>query len=211
MILSASQIKTFNASKAKRAWQYLLGIKDEFKSDALPLWQLFELRLTKWVEDFELIKDVAEPEKVVEQYDNLKHNAEWLDFKAWYLQVKCEWTINGSEFVWYIDNITDWVIEDIKTAQYLTKQDNNSVNMRSWLSTMDEYALQLRIYMKLTWIQKARIIEVSKHKYKDEQPRNQIIEFEWSDERDNAMQDKWYPVMDEMKALYQKYNNVQIS
>ena len=45
------------------------------------------------------------------------------------------------------------------------------------MSSYDEYKLQLRAYMKLTWKTKAKIIEVAKHKYKDERnehPSNRV-------------------------------------
>lgn len=206
MRLSASQIKTYSASKAKRAGQYILWVKDEFQNDSFNVGNLFELRLTKWVEDFQILEWVQDLEKAIQDFDNLKHNAEWLEFKSWDIQVFLQWEINGVEFVWYADNIIDGVIEDIKTCKYPTNIESGAINMWSGMTTYQEYELQIRIYMVLTWLKKWRIIEVAKHKYKDEKPRNQIIEFKWSDKWNKQMEDKFFPIIDEMMTLYAQYN-----
>lgn len=108
-------------------------------------------------------------------------------------------------FVAYIDNFNDDCIDDIKTAHYLTNKDNTAKNSWSGMSTWEEYELQLWVYMKLTGSKKARILEVAKHKYKDERHAHQIIEFEMTEEFDKRMTDKYQPIVEEMSLLYNKY------
>ncbi len=205
MKLSVSQIKTFIWSKSKWAWSYILWIKDEFNNDSLPLGNLFEHYLITWQDQYEIIKDVSDMEKIIETYDTLKHNAIWLDMPIGDTQVKLQWYINDVEFVGYIDNLYEWVVRDIKTAQYLTKKENESKNMWSWLSYYEEYELQMWVYMKLGWYKLWKIAEISKHKYKDWKSYNQIIEFVWSDEWDKKMEEKYYPIINEIIKLYKEY------
>jgi len=73
------------------------------------------------------------------------------------------------------------------------------------MSTNDEYKLQLRVYMKLLGRNKSRIIEIAKHKYKDERNEHQIIEFELTPEFDKEMTEKYQPVINEMSNLYKKH------
>jgi len=210
MRLSPSQIKTFCASKAKRAGQYILWIKDEFQNDAFDLWQCFEYYLLNqkdWLDFILEWKTLLDFDKFIWDYDTLKINSEWLNFEKWQSQVKVEWELFGSEFMGYVDNLTEDWIDDIKTCRYLTKQDNASENMRSGMPTMDEYKLQLWIYCKLLWRTKARIIEICKHPYKDKRQWRQIIEFDFSNDKD--MVEKYEPIIKEMQFLYNKYKKQQ--
>ena len=208
MIYSVSQIKTFCWSKAKWAWKYILWIEDDFeKNDSLILWKMFEYWLMNWKDNVEEIiwdQEVVDMEKLIEDYDTLKHNAQWLEFEKWSSNYKVEWDLLWQKFVWYIDNLTESYIDDIKTARYLSKEDW-SINMWSWMSTNDEYKLQLRVYMKLLGRNKSRIIEIAKHKYKDERNEHQIIEFELTPEFDKEMTEKYQPVINEMSNLYKKH------
>jgi len=208
MIYSVSQIKTFCGSKAKWAWKYILWIEDDFeKNDSLILWKMFEYWLMNWKDNIEEIiwdQEVVDMEKLIEDYETLKHNAQWLAFERWVSNYKVEWDLLWQKFVWYIDNITEIYIDDIKTARYLSKEDWG-INMWSWMSTNDEYKLQLRVYMKLLGRNKSRIIEIAKHKYKDERNEHQIIEFELTPEFDKEMTEKYQPVINEMSNLYKKH------
>lgn len=207
MKLSPSQIKAFIGSKSKRAGRYILWIVDAHNNDSLALWTLFEQFLITGDDNYKILEEytIDNMEKLITDYDNLKHNAIWLNMPMWATQVKVEWVINDIEFVWYIDNLVDWVIYDIKTAQYLSKVDNTTKNMRSWMSYYEEYELQMRIYMRLWHCTTARIAEVAKYRYKDWNSHNQIIEFMRSDEWDKKMEQTYFPIMDEMKELYSKY------
>lgn len=204
---SKSQLTTFNASKSKWAGMYILGIKDIIENDALWLWQLAEHRLITKQDDYSILENanIQDMEKTIAEYDNIKHNAEWLEIPKWQTQAKVEWVLLWQLFVWYIDLLTDDTVIDIKTSKYLTNPESESKNMWSGLSSYEEYELQLWIYMSLTGKKKGQIIEVSKHKYKDERNAHQTIDFERSDERNEKMTAKRQPVVDEMVELYNKY------
>lgn len=207
MKISVSQLKTYNASPAKWAGLYILWIKEDISNDAFVLGQLAEQRLITGQDDWSILewKDIIDKEKFNDAYEAIKHNSQWLVIPKWVYQYKMEWIIDKFSFIGYADIIDEECVYDIKTSQYLTKLDSNSLNMWSNLSSYDEYALQLWIYMKLTGKKKAQILEVSKHKYEDNKPYNQIIEFTWSEEWDKKMSDKWIPVMYAMQDLYTKY------
>jgi len=209
MRISASQIKTFTGSKSKRAWRYILWIKDDIENDAFLVGTAYE----NWIltgDDRvkEVIKQseqkVKDMEKLLEDLEIAKFNSKGLEFERWKFQVEISWTLFGVDFVGYIDNLTDERIDDIKTCKYPSKEDWWK-NMWSNITTREEYELQLRMYMKALNRDKARIIEVSKHKYKDWKPRNQIIEYKMTDEFDLYMTWKWKPVIMEMIDLYNKY------
>ena len=203
--ISPSAIKTFVASKAKWCWQYILWIKDEFENDSLLIWKLFENYLFTGNDDWSILEwqKIQDNEKLVEAYDNLKYNADWDLFLDWDKQVEVKWDLFGIPYVWYIDRLTDF-IEDIKTSQYLTKDDWVK-NMRSGMSYWDEYRLQLYLYSKATWNRNTRIREYSKFKYKDWCKSKQIIEFIWTDEMYKEMEDKLRPIVEEMKELWGKF------
>lgn len=208
MQISASQIKMFCWSKAKWAGQYILWIKDEMKSDALRVWKAVEDYLLnpfhsldemlKWVE-------LDDKEKAIQTYEDCKFNAGWLQLPIWEVQKEIKWEICGVDYIGYIDNYKDWIIYELKTAQYLTDKDKEwAKNMWSGMSTIEEYKLQLRMYMrvlKCNW----RIVEIAKHRYKDWLDRSQFIDFEWSEDFDKEMLAKYTPIINEMKELYEKF------
>jgi len=207
--LSVSSIKTFYASKAKWAWKYILGIQDsEDNQDSLLLWKMFENRLFTWEDNWDIMWEIviANKEKFATDYDTLKHNSKWMPFVKGKTQVKVEWELFGLPIIWYIDNLLADCIEDIKTCHYLSKQENIAKNPWSWMSYNEEYELQLWIYMKLTWLTKAKILEVSKFNYKDKHHAHQIIEYEFTKEFDERMTVKFTPIVNEMKELFDKYS-----
>ena len=207
MKLSVSQLKTYNASPAKWAGLYILWIEEKFPNDAFALWHLAESYLITKQDNYQLLEwqDIQDREKLIEEYDNIKHNAEWLEVPKGINQHKVEWLIFDQSFVGYIDILTDDCVYDIKTTRYLTDPSKDGVNMWSNLSSYDEYALQLWVYMKLTGIKKAKILEVAKHKYKDERNANQILEFDLTDEFDKKMIAKRKPIVQEMVTLYNRH------
>lgn len=207
MNCSQSQIKTFCGSKAKWAGQYILWIKDEYANDSLLIWSMLEHYLMTGEDNYEILTDkpVYDMEKLMETYDDLKYNAEWLSMPRGDTQVKVEGEINGVKFVWYLDNLHDWICWDVKTAHYLSKEDQSGVNQWSNMTYFQEYELQLWIYMKLGGFKVGRIAEVGKFRYKDQRVCNQIIEYVWSDEWDKKMCDKFFPIINEMKELYEKH------
>lgn len=210
LTISVSSIKTFCSSKAKRAGKYLLGIKDDTDyGDSLSIWKLFEYWLMTGNDGFHILEweNVKDMESLMETYDTLKHNAKWLEFKRWESNYEVAGELFWMKYIWYIDNFNEDCIDDIKTAQFLTKKDSKQINHWSWMSYYDEYALQLRLYMKMTWVKKSRILEVSKHKYKEEdRHEHQIIEFELTDEFDKEMTSKYEPIIKEMKEMYEKFD-----
>lgn len=208
--ISVSQIKTFNASPSKWAGMYILWIKDEFQNDNYDLWNLFENWLITKQDILEEYLDkntISDIPKFVNDYDNLKYNSEWLDIKIWQTQYKLEWQLFGVDILGYIDNLTDEYVEDIKTTRYLTKEDTKSINMWSGMTTIEEYKLQLRVYCKLLWRKKARIIEIPKHKYKD-WPKHQILEYNY-DEVEKEMSEKIHKIVEEIKSLWIKTDKIR--
>lgn len=211
MKLSVSQVKTFCSSKSKRAGRYILWIKDDwFGEDSMACWKLLEHYLMTGEDKYELIDGmkIEDMEWVIAKYDAAKHNAKWLEFVRGQSNVEVNGMIGDFQFVWYIDNLTDR-IDDIKTSYYLTKKDSTNKNHRSWLTTREEYELQLRVYMKVSGIKKSAIIEVATFKYKDESKHeHQILELELIDEFDKRMSDKYFPIFAEMKQLKDRYQSL---
>lgn len=202
--LSPSSIKTFVGSQAKWAWTYILGVRDSYDNkDALQLGKMFEEYLCTWKDNWAICDgiEIEDKEKFIESYDNLKRNAIWLEFEKWKRNVEVKWELFGYPIVWYIDNLLDDCIDDFKTTQYLS-DDKPTKNFWSGMSYREEYELQLRIYMKITWIKKSRILEVWKFKYKDNRHANQIIEFEMTEEFDKKMTEKYEPIVKEMFDMY---------
>lgn len=210
MRLSASSIKKFNGSKSKWAWHYILWVKDEFESDALPLGNLFEHWLLTGEDRYEILEDypIVDMEQLMTDYDNLKYNSEWLSIELWTVQAEVKWELFGCDFLGYIDNLTDEVVYDIKTSRYLSKKETTTANHWSWMSYYEEYELQLWLYMKLLWRKKAMIAEVAKHRYKDWRKANQIIQFKWTDKWDEDMTKKRQPIVEQMKQLYDNFNEI---
>lgn len=210
--LSASQLKTFCSSRAKRVGRYCLWIKDDqYSEDNLVLWSLFEHYYFNKEDNYKILdwRDIEDMEKLIESYDSLKHNAIWLEIPIWDTQVKVEWIINNVPFIWFIDNLHDWIPRDLKTSYYLNKQDSKKKNDRSWMTYREEYELQLRLYMSLLWSPIGKVAEVAKYKYKDhEKHEHQIITFEMTDEWKKKMEDKYYPIINEMVELHNKYSQI---
>lgn len=206
MKISISQIKTANASLAKRAWQYILGVKDERESDSLPLGNLFENYLINKVDAYdEYLQNVIDREKVIATYDALKHNAVWLEIPEWYYQYKIEGTLFDLPYIWYADIYREDCIYDIKTIGKTGDIDATHNNMWSNMTYLDEYKLQMRAYMKATGVKKTKILAVWKFLYKDERHDNRIVDIDWSDELDQEMTAKFWPLVEKMKSLYKQY------
>lgn len=210
--LSASQIKMFCASKAKWFGKYVAWIEDEYTGDALTVWVLIEDYLLNPFHDFEKIvkeKWCEDIEKVKADYDVAVRNAEAVknEIQIWEVQKYVEWELNGVKILGYIDDYKDWIIYELKTAQYLTDPNKEwAANFWSWMSTIDEYRLQCWIYMRLLWVDTAKIVEVSKYGYKDKRHASQIIEIKNTPEFNKSMEDKFFPIIKEMSDYYKKYN-----
>ena len=209
--ISPSQIKTANASLAKRVWERVLWIYQDYESDAFILWNAFEQYICEWVDDLQrfcIWKNVYDPEKLANDYNALLHNGEWIVLPSWVLQKKIKWNLFGYNFVWYADLYTKDCIYDIKTTRFLTDEKKWYPNSRSGLSIYEEYKLQLWCYMKVSWVKRSRIIEVSKHRYKDWRKARKIFDFSLTNEFDLYMQNKYKPLIDKMNTLYNKYHSL---
>ena len=215
MKYSVNQIKNFCGSKSKWAGKYILNIEDNFQpNDALLLWRIFETYLitgNDTIEELIWDSEVVDIASLLEDFENLKYNASELEVEKGGHQIKVEWELLGQLFQWYVDIMTEDTVIDIKTARYLTKKDWDSKNMRSNLSNMEEYELQCWVYMKLSKRKKAKIIEVAKHKYKDDRKSAQIIEFELTEEMDKRMTEQYQPIVNEMSELWNKYKSFIIN
>lgn len=207
--LSVSQLKAYNASRAQWAGKYILWLKDDYKDDALVLGQLAEIYLFTGNDEFKLLegKDLNNKEKLLEEYENIKYNAIWLEFTKWDVQFKVQGNLLGMPFIGFIDNFNPNLIDDIKTVKYLTNVEDVKDNRNFWsgLSNYEEYELQMWVYMKLANVNKSRIIEVSKHRYKDGKNAHQFIYFELTEDMDKRMVNKRGPIIWEIEALYNYY------
>lgn len=209
-IFSVSSVKTFCSSKAKWAGKYILKIQEDTDFwDSLSIGKLFEHRLMTGEDKYELCENVKNMEDIVTAYDTLKWNSEWMVFERGEWNKEVKWEVLWVPFVWYIDNFTKDCIYDIKTSQYLSKEDSKQINHRSWMTYYQEYELQLWVYHMLTGINKCRILEVSKHKYvtaKDkDRHEHQIIEFNFDKAYDENMSAKYWPIVNEMKEMLTKF------
>lgn len=203
--LSVSCIKTYCWSKSKFAWSYILWVKDTFENDSLALGKMFEEWLVTGKDNWDLVQDkeVVNSEKFIKQYDALKFNARGIPFKKWDTQVEVKGELFWHEFIWYIDNLTEERVEDIKTICYLSKPED-SKNDRSGMNYQEEYELQIFLYLYMTWRTKWRILEVSKFPYKNKIV-NQVIEFHMTDEWKDKMLKKLEPIITDMYALYDSF------
>jgi len=207
--ISCSQLKKFNASKAERAGKYIMWIKEQFQNDAFPLWLLFENWLMTGKDEYDKFLDgqeIVDKAKLLQDYDTLKHNSKGLKFEVWEPQYEIKGELFWVPILWYVDNLTDEWIDDIKTTRYLNKKDSKQINSRSGMTYYEEYETQLWIYMKLMWRKKGRILEIAKHKYKDKRHANQIIEFHWSKAWDKKMTEKRQPIVEEMWKMRDEYS-----
>ena len=204
--ISVSQIKTFIKSKAERAGKYLLNIREDKQEDYFIMGHVFEAWIMFWKDiSDKYLKEIKNKKTFFEEFETLKYNSEWLEF----IRGKNNYEVKGKLFwqdiLWYIDSYTKDEIIDIKTTQYLSKDD-----WKKWLFGMnsyDSYKLQLWIYFRLTWVKKTKIIEVSKHRYKNkERHEHQIIEFNWTKEEDLKMEKKYKPIIEEMNEMFNKFN-----
>ena len=206
MIISASQIKCFLNSKAKWAGKYVLGIKDEFNSEALVTGKALEEFLLNGTElninnydTFGLNVD-----KIIADFEAAKHNTIWIEIPKWEQQKEVHGMVNWVEYVGYIDSYSNGVIYEIKTANLLTQKDWKA-SIFSGIPTYEEYRLQCWLYMRALWAD-AKLVEIGKHVYKDGRVSNQIFEFKWSKEFDDEMLGLYWPVIDEMKEMFDKYS-----
>lgn len=211
MKYSASSVKNFCWSRQKWAGKYVLWVKDVFTEDSFAVGDLIENYLKEGTDNYEIIKDrnIEKMDAVLADYDTAKYNAEWLGFVKWIDKVKFEGIICWQVFIWFPDNLIEGeYVDDIKSSRNLTKigEDEGGKNMWSNMSTYEEYELQMWIYMRLTKINKARIFEVAKHKYKDWRRAHQIIHFELTPEFNKKMEDKYGPIIQDMSAMWNKFS-----
>lgn len=205
---SISQLKKFNADPAAWWWKYILGIDSPGNPEAFCLWNLAEHRLCTHEDKYEIMEDykLLDDDKVIEWYDIIKSNAEWLPCIEWETQLFVEGDIWGYKLIWYIDVLQGDTIIDIKTSRYLSKE-WWWVNMRSGLTSYEEYELQLWFYMKATGKRLAQIIEVAKHDYKKkgEWHSRQVIDFNRTDEMDKKRTNRSLWLLEEMNNLHNKF------
>lgn len=208
-MLSVSQLKTYNASPPEWAGIYILWIKKEYQyEDPLALWNLFESWILSWKDNYSILDNYKKInlENVISQYDTLKLNYTGDFLPKWECQKKLHWFIEWEEFIWYADYITNNTIVDIKTSYYLSKEWWYK-NSWSWLSYREEYALQLRVYMKLYWCKSSWILEVAKHNYKKKGKGHswQYIKYELNKDFDAYWSKRVKERVDWINSLKTKY------
>ena len=201
--LSVSQIKKANADMGSWFADKFLWLWNAIEEETnFAVGDLVENYLITGEDNFDIIKDrnIADMDRLKEIYESAKHNAEWLEFEKWEQQVKVSGKLFDIEFVWYVDNLTDEYVDDIKTCWTLTKNDATFPNSWSGMTTYREYEVQLWVYMKLLGRKKGRIIEVAKHSYKDkDRHEHQMLEFNMTDKWDKEMKSFVGTIIDKMK------------
>lgn len=206
MYISISQIKTANASLAKRAWEKILWITQQRESDSLDLGNMFEHYLINKEDAYDrFLQNITDKEKFIATYDALKHNAIGLEVPEWDYQYKVESELFWCPFIGYIDIRQKECLYDIKTIYRTWDIDGKNVNHWSWLTYLEEYELQMRAYMKTTWIKKSKILAVWKFLYADKRNDNRVLDIDRSDELDARMTAKIWPLVEQMQTLYSKH------
>ena len=205
MKISVSQIKKYMKSPAEWAGTYILGIKDEWSNDAVSIWKAIHYYLETW-DKFGMynVLEVEDTGKAVEQLDILIDNIEKFDIPKWEHEVMVDADLLGLPAVWYVDLLTDDEVIDFKTVSKLSKPDDKPWTWQA-VNNYEEYKLQMWYYMKATGRKKARILELMKKRFKTKEVNGQWIEFEWSDEFDKEMINKYWPIVLEMQDLYNKH------
>lgn len=206
---SVSQIKKYMKSPSQWAGEYILWVKDEFKSDALHIGSAFHKYCeTKSHKDREsLLAPCEDLPTAIDQYQVLCDNFDKFELSVeWENEIKFETILWWVPFIGYIDNLTD-VVTDYKSVSSLSKREDKPAMWQAQ-SNYDEYMLQGYIYMKATNKPKARFIEVMKKNLKTRPDEYwQIIEFEMTQELDDYMTEKYQPIVNEMVELYKKHKS----
>lgn len=111
------------------------------------------------------------------------------------------------KFKWYVDSIGDDFFIDYKSVTFFTNLGDTNIPMRAWMPVRREYELQAWLYMRATGKNKALFIECLKKDYKkySVEQGNQIIEFNYSEARDQEMRDMYDPIMTEIIENYEKH------
>lgn len=233
--LSVSQISTYIKSPQQWAGKYILGMQDNYKTDALEIGSMFHKRVE--VCAWKNIWDEAEKEweNLIQSLEgSFKHDPDFLTdaVKIFYTLRKnfeCYddtgiverekkvvdrlhlWGAKTINFVGYVDAIhADGTIVDYKSVTYFTKPWDTTPPIRGGLPSYKSYELQAWLYMKVTGLKKAKFVEILKKDFKKytREQSHQVIEFEFSDARDNSMMSEYMPIMEQIHDLYEKYEIV---
>lgn len=162
MRISVSQIKAFMKSPSQWAGQNILGIKDVVKNDAFNIGKWFHhyVQTGNKEQAYEMLNGVEDVENSVIKLDNLIFNFNLMWIKTiWKNEVKFNANIFGIDFLGYLDNVEDSLINEYKSTSSLSNKDDKPA-MRQAVNSYEEYALQSWIYMKCTGINTVRLIEV---------------------------------------------------
>jgi len=212
-MLSVSQVKKFMKSKSQRAGEYILWIKDERKDDSLYIWQAFhkilenynlkwEINETVW---HEILANCDDKQKAVEVYDCLVSNINKVELERWESEVKVSVNLFWQDFFCVIDCLTENEVIDYKTVSSLSKEDDKAW-FRQAENNYADYKFQLRVYAKATNRRKWKIIEIMKKQLKTRpEERWQVIEFEFTEQDDKEMSEKYWKIVWEMVELLQTY------
>ena len=216
-MLSISQVKKFMKSKAQWAGEYILWLKDERKDDSLYIGSAFhkvlELYNLNWKRDdnawHDILSSCEDKEKAIEVYDCLINNIKKIDnLERWEQEVKVNFKLFWADFLWFIDCLTSDCVIDYKTVSSLSKEDSNPW-FRQAENNYADYKFQLRAYAKATNRRKWKIIEIMKKTLKTRpDERGQVIEFEFDEQTDKEMEEKYWGVVKEMVDLLEKHKNI---
>lgn len=205
-LISISQLKKFMKSPSQWAGEYILGIKDEFKSDALLIGKALHKYLeTKDLEEATKELDwIEELKKAKETLDILIKNVDKFEIPDWIREQKVETDLLWFPAIWYVDLITDDEVIDFKTVSSLSNKDDKPA-MWQLVNNYEEYKLQMYFYMYATGKKKWRILELMKKEFKTKDVAWQWIEFEMSEELEAEMFNKYKPYLDDMLKYYNQF------
>lgn len=202
---SPSQVKKYNASPAEWAWSKFLGIKTEYSDEtSLVVGNMVEYYLIHKNHNYDLMDNKkVDKEKLSDQYEKALAVIDRYGDQSptWEYQVKLTWDILWVSWLWYADILNSDTVIDIKTSARQTNPETTSPNMWSGMSTYDEYAFQLWVYMKLSDRSHGQIFEIPKTKSWSVQ----IFDFYMTKDFDDKRTERTGQRIQEMNALWDRY------
>ena len=165
--LSVSQVKKYTTNPSSRAWAYLLWIWDNFTKDAMIVWNAFHtfIETQSLKEGANYIKehweDIEDYESAVDKLSILVEN--YLDTPT----PKAEQhEVPFDKDIWYWINFqgfVDWIVGDTileyKSTSKISHKDDKPMQRQAH-NNIEEYEFQIWVYMRATWLKKAKLIEV---------------------------------------------------
>ena len=236
--LSVSSIKKFNASKAQWVWKYIVWIDEFTWNVNTIMWSMFHkyIETGKHWPAYKILEDekvsMNDRNNILEWYwIATKHYDYYSDKIEWINEYKIEFEYLWVPFLWFVDwtnaKVEEWklvvtkdtIMRDWKCVSNFCDPQANRPNPWSWLNTYEEYELQAWLYMIGTWIRICEFPEFRKKTWKyswtgknrkeySPDQWHKIIRFVNTRERFKKMEDKWNPIINDIKETYDEYKHL---